>query len=184
MVKPKLLYQVVWVTALRMFSCALMSAVFIPDSGFIYRSSALYQHFSCFCRDFSWWPSSYECSASNVWYCIKSFQLFLNLQGSSNNNEIDHVYLTFLVSIAIFMQTTKGKNEKERLQQQEWIQQRLNLQLHDHSLSLVIIRQMPWHFKLLKMKIDLLSFLYLFLCSHSYGCCLRLAAVYHPIADV
>ena len=86
---------------------------------------------------------SYECSASNVWYCKKSFQLFLNLQGSSNNNEIDHVYLTFLVSIAIFMQTTKGKNEKERLQQQECIQQRLNLQLHDHSLSLVIIRQMP-----------------------------------------
>ena len=41
------------------------------------------------------------------------------------------------------MQTTKGKNEKERLQQQECIQQRLNLQLHDHSLSLVIIRQMP-----------------------------------------
>ena len=76
-------------------------------------------------------------------YCKKSFQLFLNLQGSSNNNEIDHVYLTFLVSIAIFMQTTKGKNEKERLQQQECIQQRLNLQLHDHSLSLVIIRQMP-----------------------------------------
>ena len=114
MVKPKLLYQVVWVTALRMFSCALMSAVFIPDSGFIYRSSALYQHFSCFCRNFSWWPSSYECSASNVWYCKKSFQLFLNLQGSSNNNEIDHVYLTFLVSIAIFMQTTKGKNEKKK----------------------------------------------------------------------
>ena len=113
MVKPKLLYQVVWVTALRMFSCALMSAVFIPDCGFIYRSSALYRHFSCFCRDCSWWPSSYECSASNVWYCKKSFQLFLNLQGSSNNNEIDHVYLTFLVSIAIFMQTTKGKNEKK-----------------------------------------------------------------------
>ena len=41
----------------------------------------------------------------------KVLHLFFSLQGSSNNNEIDHAYLTFLVSIAIFMQTTKGKNE-------------------------------------------------------------------------
>ena len=54
----------------------------------------------------------------------KVLHLFFSLQGSSNNNEIDHAYLTFLVSIAIFMQTTKGKNEKERLQQEECIQQK------------------------------------------------------------
>ena len=55
----------------------------------------------------------------------KVLHLFFSLQGSSNNNEIDHAYLTFLVSkIAIFMQITKGKNEKERLQQEECIQQK------------------------------------------------------------
>ena len=54
----------------------------------------------------------------------KVLPLFFSLQGSSDNNEIDHAYLTFLVSIAIFMQTTKGKNEKERLQQEECIQQK------------------------------------------------------------
>ena len=54
----------------------------------------------------------------------KVLHLFFSLQGSSNNNEIDHAYVTFLVSIAIFMQTTKGKNEKERLQQEECIQQK------------------------------------------------------------
>ena len=54
----------------------------------------------------------------------KVLHLFFSLQGSSDNNEIDHAYLTFFVSIAIFMQTTKGKNEKERLQQEECIQQK------------------------------------------------------------
>ena len=47
----------------------------------------------------------------------KVLHRFLNSQGSSYDNEIDHANLTFLVSIAIFMQTTKGKNAKERLQQ-------------------------------------------------------------------
>ena len=71
MIKPRLLYQVVWVTALRMFSCALMSAVSITYCGFIYRSSTLCRHFSCSCSDLSRWPSSYEYFAFNVWYCKK-----------------------------------------------------------------------------------------------------------------
>ena len=39
----------------------------------------------------------------------KALHLFFSLQGSSNNNEIDHANLTFLVSIAIFMQTMQRK---------------------------------------------------------------------------
>ena len=159
-----------------MFSCALVNAVFIPNCGFIYWSSALYRHFPSSCSDFSQWPSSSECSAPNVWYCKKGTP-------SQFTGLLLWPYFIFLPS-----------------KRKEWIRKitirrmypgtwnyffRLNLLFYDYSLSLVIIPQMSRQFQLLKMKTDLLYFLFFFFsCSHSYGYCWRVAAVYQQIVDV
>ena len=111
--------------------------------------------------------------------------LHLNLQGSFFDP----------ISSSLSRLLFSCKPQKERMNKKDYNKKNVsrNMELlfqtkskfYDYLLSLVIIPQMSRQFQLLKMKTDLLYFLFFFFsCSHSYGYCWRLAAVYHQIVDV
>ena len=104
----------------------------------------------------------------------KALHLFLNLQGS----------FFYPISSSLSRLLLSCKPQKERMNKKDYHKKNVsrNMELlfqtkskfYDYSLSLVIIPQMSRQFQLLKMKTDLLYFLFInffFSCSHSYGYC-------------
>ena len=146
-----------------MFSCALLSAVFIPNCG-LFIDHPLFIDIShapvvILVSDLS--PLSAPLLMCGI--AKKALHLFLNLQGS----------FFYPISSSLSRLLLSCKPQKERMNKKDYHKKNVsrNMELlfqtkskfYDYSLSLVIIPQMSRQFQLLKMKTDLLYFLFFFM---------------------
>ena len=166
-----------------MFSCALVNAVFIPNCGFIYWSSALYRLSPApvviLVSDLP------PLSAPLLMCGIAKKALHLNLQGSFFDP----------ISSSLSRLLFSCKPQKERMNKKDYNKKNVsrNMELLFQTKSailwlLVIFGNYPSDVQTIPTPQDenwlTLFSIFFFSCSHSYGYCWRVAAVYQQIVDV